>query len=220
MPKFIHLACILPDPPKSVISRIENCAVKFIQSGGYKTTKNLIFSPKSVGGLGLLHFTEHWNGLRTSWLKRTFKNDSFWLQLLTENSQEKKNFLFCSDKYIETVLSGECNTFWHHILLSWKKLKRNVKHGITDRFKIYTDVPELFSTLENAFPNRKFLKNYITPEVFIQMEIVNEKEVYFFRKYEDVSALLNDSTFNFLDYMHIKKYLMPIIEKCWELKPF
>ena len=58
------------------------------------------------------------------------------------------------------------------------------------------------------------------PEVFIQMEIVNEKEEYFFRKYEDVSALLNDDTFNFLDYMHIKKYLMPIIEKCRELKPF
>ena len=52
------------------------------------------------------------------------------------------------------------------------------------------------------------------------MEIVNKKEVYFFRKYEDVSALLNDGTFNFLDYMHIKKYLTPIIEKRRELKPF
>ena len=61
MPKFNHLACILPDPPKDVIKRIENCAVKFIQSGGYKTTKELIFSPKSVGGLGLVCFTEHWN---------------------------------------------------------------------------------------------------------------------------------------------------------------
>ena len=49
------------------------------------------------------------------------------------------------------------------------------------------------------------------------MEIVNEREVYFFRKYEDVSALLNDGTFNILDYMHIKKYLIPTIEKCREL---
>ena len=52
------------------------------------------------------------------------------------------------------------------------------------------------------------------------MEIVNEKEVYFFRKYEDVASLVNDCTFNFLDYMHIKNYLMPTIEKSRELKPF
>ena len=48
---------------------------------------------------------------------------------------------------------------------------------------------------------------------------MNEKEVYFFRKYEDVASLVNDSTFNILDYMHIKNYLMPTIEKCRELKP-
>ena len=100
MPKFNHLAYILPDPPKDVINRIENCAVKFIQSGGYKTTKEMMFSPKSVGGLNLLHFTEHWNRLRLGWLRRNFKNEPFWLQLLTNNSQEKLNFLFCSDRYI------------------------------------------------------------------------------------------------------------------------
>ena len=139
MPKFNHIATILTDPPKETIKRIEDCTVKFIQAGGYKTTKQLIFSPKSVGGFGLIRFTDHWNGLRLRWMKRTLIKNSLWLQLLTENSQNKMNFLFNSSEYIENALSGGSNTFWHHILLSWKKIKWNVEHGITDRFKVYTE---------------------------------------------------------------------------------
>ena len=57
MPQFNHIATILPDPPKDTLKRIVDCAVKFLQTGGYKTTKQLILSPKSVGGLGLIRFT-------------------------------------------------------------------------------------------------------------------------------------------------------------------
>ena len=114
-------------------------------------------------------------------MKRTLTKSSFWLQLLTENSQNKTSFLFNSNEYIENALSGGSNTFWHHILLSWKKMKWNVEHGITDRFKVYTEIPELYRYSLNLLPDKGFLKNrYIKPEIFIERKIVDEEEIYRF----------------------------------------
>ena len=83
--KFNHIAAILPDPPTKVAEQIESIISRFIQAGSYKTTKENIFLPKHLGGLGVPRVKEHWACLRLSWMKRTFTSNSFWLKLLTEN---------------------------------------------------------------------------------------------------------------------------------------
>ena len=77
--KFKHVAMILEDPPKKIVEEI-------IQAGSYRTTKELIFTPKQYGGLGIPKLKEFWSALRVGWLRRTFSSQSFWLQLLQETS--------------------------------------------------------------------------------------------------------------------------------------
>ena len=81
--KFNHIAAIIPDPPNKVSEQIESIICRFIQAGSYETTKEHIFLPKHLGGLGVPRVKEHWAGLRLSWMKRTFTSNSFWLKLLT-----------------------------------------------------------------------------------------------------------------------------------------
>ena len=51
--KFTHIAMIMEDPPKKTIKEIENMICRFIQAGNYRTTRELIFLPKDLGGLGI-----------------------------------------------------------------------------------------------------------------------------------------------------------------------
>jgi len=118
--KFNHIAAIIPDPPKKIIEEIESIISRFIQAGSYKTTKENIFLPKHLGGLGVPKVKEHWAGLRLSWMKRTFTSNSFWLKLLTENIPHENLLLFPRDLYIRTFTDGK-NEFWRSTLKSWKK---------------------------------------------------------------------------------------------------
>ena len=67
--KFYHIAAIFPDPPNKVSEQIESIICRFIQAGSYKTTKEHVFLPKHLGGLGVPRVKEHWAGLRISWIK-------------------------------------------------------------------------------------------------------------------------------------------------------
>ena len=49
--KFTHVSMILEDPPKKMITKIENMICRFIQAGRYSATKEQIFMPKALGGL-------------------------------------------------------------------------------------------------------------------------------------------------------------------------
>ena len=119
--KFTHVAMILEDPPKKLIEEIEGMICRFIQAGNYKTTKELVFLPNEHGGLGIPRLKEFWIALRVGWMKRTFQNQSFWLRLLTENSNIKTPPTYWTHKQREEAFSSEQNPFWKKTLSSWKK---------------------------------------------------------------------------------------------------
>ena len=106
--KFTHVAMILEDPPKKVVEEIEAMICRFIQTGSYRTTKEQIFLPKELGGLGIPHVKEFWKSLRLGWLKRTFHSESFWLELLKENCKVKTPPLFWAQEKLKvsTTPSG------------------------------------------------------------------------------------------------------------------
>ena len=78
--KFTHVAMILEDPPKKLIKEIEEMICRFIQTGNYKTTKELVFLPKEHGGLGIPRLKVFCSAMRVGWMKRTFHIQSFWLR--------------------------------------------------------------------------------------------------------------------------------------------
>merc|ERR1711867_351202 len=130
------------------------------------------------------------------------------------------NCLFNCEDYIENALSGGNNMFWQHILLSWKKMKRNVEFGITDRFKIYTEIPELFRNLLNLLLNKLYLKGRsITPEVFIHRKTVDKEVVYGFRKFQEMAKIIDNKYFTYFEYITVRHCLTPTLVKCRSLKP-
>ena len=77
-------------------------------------------------------------------------------------------------------------------------MKQNIEFGITDRYKLYTEIPELFRNLLNLLPNKPYLKGkYITPEVFIERKIEDEEEIYGFRKFQEMAKILNSKYFTY-----------------------
>ena len=53
MSKFTHIAAILPQPPKEFTLELENILIRFINGKRNKFSKDVIFTPKKYGGLGL-----------------------------------------------------------------------------------------------------------------------------------------------------------------------
>ena len=99
-------------------------------------------------------------------------------------------------------------------------MKRNVEFGITDRFKIYNDIPELFRNLLNLLPNKPYLKGkYITPEVFIHRKTVDKEVSYEIRKFQEMAKIIDNKYFTYFEYITIKHCLTPTLAKCRRLKP-
>ena len=97
---------ILEDPPKKIVEEIENMICRFIQAGSYRTTKELIFTPKQHRGLGISKLKEFWSALRVGWLKRTFSSQSFRLQLLQETSRRKTPPTYWSETQMKAAFAG------------------------------------------------------------------------------------------------------------------
>ena len=98
--------------------------------------------------------------------------------------------------------------------------EKNVEHEITDIFKVYTEIPELFRNLLNLLPDKKFLKDrYITPENFIERKNVDEKEIYRFRKFQEVATIVDNKYFTYFEYISVQHCLTPTLIKCKNLKP-
>ena len=218
--KFNHIAAILPDPHNKIIEQIESIISRFIQAGSYKTTKENIFLPKHLGGLGVPRLKEHWAGLRLSWMKRTFTSNSFWLKLLTENLPHERLLLFPRETYAQAFTDGH-NDFWHCTLRAWKKLMKNVENGIQDRFK---DLPErnyvIMSQVNQNFHEHwtgipDWLKFHMTPEAFITSNFNNNRYTYSFKNLRDVQTMCG-KRINFILHEKIKRLLKPLLQQCKE----
>ena len=120
--KFNHIAAIIPQPNKDLIKQIENIIVDFINnSKRHVYPKELMFTPKEQGGLGLPIISDFWMALATSWLKRIPTSKSYWLTLLGEKVKINPNLLCTLSTYClthETVAKGT-NCFWEAVLERW-----------------------------------------------------------------------------------------------------
>ena len=96
--KFTHIAMILEVPTKKVVKEIEDMICRFMQARNDRTTKEQIFMPKNLGGLGIPRVKEFWKGIRLSWLKRTYSSESFWLKLLNKAAGSKLHHYFGKQK--------------------------------------------------------------------------------------------------------------------------
>ena len=87
MSKFTHVATIIPNPPKEFITRFEQMIIKFINGESNRYSKQIIFTPKKYGGLGIHQIQHFWHALKLTWIRRSVTSNELWFKLLTEKQQ-------------------------------------------------------------------------------------------------------------------------------------
>ena len=216
--KFTHVAMILEDPSKKLVEEIENMISRFIQAENYRTTKELIFTPKQHGGLGIPRLKEFWSALRVGWLKRTFSSQSFWLKLLQETSKRKTPPTYWSEAQMKAAFAGGQNPFWKQTLKTWKKILKNTAEGIQDR-TTGTASKILQSSLDTEQGGEGFptTNPHLTVEVIFRTYTAdNGRFTAAFREWDDLSKVFEkEKHFNYVVYKGLRetyKFLLPMIE--------
>ena len=120
---FVYKMSVLPTIPDNVVNKVNQCIGEFIWSGWKaKISREILWSNKESGGLGLVDLKIKDASLKISWiqiLKQDTKYEalaySFFAPLL------KDNVWRCNlqDKDVKYVTN---NTFWQDVLKAWAKI--------------------------------------------------------------------------------------------------
>ena len=124
--KFTHIAAILPNPGKEIAKEIESTITRFIARNRSIVPKDLIFLPRSQGGLGVPRIATFWSTIKLAWLKRIYTSDAFWTTILNESLPTGKiNELMCysPQTYNQTLRAG-CNKFWIEVSIMMASIMR------------------------------------------------------------------------------------------------
>ena len=121
----IHPYCHHPPPPKKVIrNEIEEVIRRFISGPRPKLSKQIIFSPTSIGGLGIPNLDTHWASLQCSWLRRIHSSNEIWKKILIPSGLDAVFFLAHPPPPMRTLSPG--NLFWAQVLERWSKILPNL----------------------------------------------------------------------------------------------
>ena len=115
--KFTHIAAILPNPGKEIAKEIESTITRFIARNRSTVPRDLIFLPRSQGGLGVPKIETFWSTIKLAWLKCIYTSDAFWTKILNEGLPSGNiNELMCysPQTYHQTLLEG-CNILWYEV---------------------------------------------------------------------------------------------------------
>merc|ERR1711954_510364 len=128
--KFTHLATALPLPHKKVISEVEKIFTRFINGKRNQFSKQIIFTPKRFGGLGVPDLKTFWSSLQCSWLSRLHTSAELWAKiLLTNKTPTPMAFL---TQNLETLSPRMSNPFWTQVLERWKAIRPKLYHNQDD----------------------------------------------------------------------------------------
>ena len=125
--KFTHIAAVIPPPKPNLMKKIEKFFTSFINGSKRATIpKDIIFSSKENGGLGLPNLRDFFNSMGMTWLRRTSSSNSFWLTLLNERIKIHPALIPSMSEFTlerETQCTKK-NQFWTNLLERWKIINR------------------------------------------------------------------------------------------------
>ena len=81
--KLSHIALVIPNPRKDMISNLTNMIYKFIWgSGSEKVRREDAVLPVKLGGLGVPDIKKFWSAFKFSWFRRLLTSKSFWPNII------------------------------------------------------------------------------------------------------------------------------------------
>ena len=114
-PKFNHIITIIPNLSDHRIVEYEKLITKFLSKKGRSVLdKDIIYTPRDEGGLGLQKIRIFWNAIKLSWFRRLLTTTSFWGKLLAENFNNinPNHILYHGPNYYTEKIKLSENPFW------------------------------------------------------------------------------------------------------------
>ena len=193
--KVTHLIQIIPNPPPTMIKKLDRLLKKFIWNGpGQKKvviSKELAEQPPSRGGLAIPNVQNFWDGLKMTWLSRLFTahEDCTWKRLAMSKlsfalripNLTTTRLLETGPESIARAAKEISNPFWQAVLAKLPHLERTFytkSNAIVGERIVWDNMDFLHeglplskrgsgSTLTALFNN---LSNFISPTTHVLMD--------------------------------------------------
>ena len=125
--KLSHIALVMPNPSKVMITNIETIFFKFIWGSGKseKIKREDTKLPVRFGGLGVPYVSKFWTAFKFSWLRRLLTTNSFWPKILLKSisdilhrSVSASQLLQLGASKLVEISKRLSNPFWKQVLWS------------------------------------------------------------------------------------------------------
>lgn len=193
--KIVHLLIALPTPSTNIINEINNLFYNFLWDGKPdKMRRSLAKQNILEGGIGMIDVSLFDKALKLTWLRRFFKHQSRWKELIHVMYPHFKNIFNFGNFFIQNFLGDIINPFWKNVMTYY--------HSFNKHFTIQTkEEMEASSFLHNE--HIKVGNQVITKKCFV------ENNIFFIKQLMNGDRFLTYQEFrqkfkvriNFLDFI-------------------
>ena len=122
--QLIYVLSVLPSPSCSYVKEVEQIVFNFLWDGrNDKIKREIIYAPRDMGGLNMMHIPTQIKALKIIWVKRlmTGPRHSGWRQLIDHQLCNKTDLIFSCNLSLQDTLQTklQVDRFWHDVLMSW-----------------------------------------------------------------------------------------------------
>ena len=127
--KLNHLFIALPNPPPSLLNKINTTFYTFIwDNKPDKIKRELITQSYLDGGLKMINVHNHISALKTTWIRRIILDDDcLWAKFFNDNIISSRKILVLGTNYYSSLKLKHNNIFWNDVFKAWHQLSKNLK---------------------------------------------------------------------------------------------
>ena len=220
--KIVHLLISLPTPSIKMTNEINSMFYRFLWDGKPDKMRRSLAKQKIIeGGIGMLDICLFDKSLKLTWIRRFFKLQSRWRELIREIYPFIEDIKKFGNAFLQKTLWTIDNPFWKNVLTYY--------HSFNKHFIIRTKE----ETLSCSFLYNEHIKvgnNIITNKIFINKNVFYIKQLMNGDRFLTHDEFLQEynANINFLDFTsvisaikrHISQKVLPsAINKTFSYQP-
>ena len=133
--RIINVLTALPNPPPSMIKRLQEELSEFLWDGKRsKIKKEISMQETTLGGIGMPDVNKFIQSLKITWLKRAANGSQTWNKLLN-NTLPSFNLIYkIGPRIVETFRKNYSNPFWNDVFMAFLEFSIKITPNTVDDF--------------------------------------------------------------------------------------
>lgn len=136
LPILNHLIMTLPNPNDEIVKKIDNLIYSFIWNSPVHRVKKEVLQKSHIdGGLKMINLSAFILALKSTWIRKIFRQNCNWLNILFASSNlDQENFFNFGTGYINSQNINFSNKFWQDVFNAWEIITDKEKDNSWDFF--------------------------------------------------------------------------------------